>query len=35
MCFIEYSFLNVSMLCAIESVNKNSLLEQVRMEKFQ
>lgn len=32
--FTESSFLNSSVMCAIESVSKNSLLEQVEMKKF-
>lgn len=34
-CFIECGFSNTSKMCAAENVNKNSLLEQVRMEKIQ
>ena len=34
-CFIECSFSNTSKMCAAENVNKNSLLEQVKMEKIQ
>ena len=32
--FTESSFLSAGVMCAIESVNKKALLEQVEMKKF-